>query len=58
MTDEEMAKEYCAFKFKSNESHFSKLDIEQAFLVGLKVRSSRNDNSVEAKVFLKEAEND
>jgi hypothetical protein len=36
MTDEEMADKYYDSKFKSNESHFSKSDIEQAFLAGLK----------------------
>jgi len=36
MTDKEIAEEYYNSKFKSNESHFSKSDIEQAFLAGLK----------------------
>ena len=37
MTDEEkLAEGYYNSKFKSNESHFSKFDIKQAFLAGLK----------------------
>ena len=36
MTYEEIAEGYYNSKFKSNESHFSKFDIERAYLAGIK----------------------
>ena len=47
MTDEEMVEEYYNSKFKSNESHFSKFDIEQAFLAGLKAGEAKANKEIE-----------
>ena len=50
MKDEEMAEAYYNSKFKSNESHFSKSDIEQAFLAGLKAGEVRAKKEIEEEL--------